>query len=278
MTFTVDPTAYTRFMGRFSEPLAQKFGSLLELHPGDHALDVGCGPGALTAVLAGALGEASVSAVDPSEPFVDAVRTRYPLVDCRLGSAEALPFGSHQFDVTAAQLVVHFMKDPVQGLREMARVTRPGGTVAANTWDFTDGAGPLAPFDEARRDLNPQAHRDPPLPGSVEGDLGRIFAAAGIRDVRSSVLTVEVEFASFDQWWEPFTLGVGPVGAYVKSLTTAGIAALRHACAERLPSGSFSTVASAWVAVGTVATDGDADHAHRRHPLHRGEAGRDHSR
>ena len=272
MTFDVDPNAYTRFMGRFSEPLAVEFAALLGLHPGDHALDVGCGPGALTAMLAGALGEASVSAVDPSASFVEAVRARYPLVDCRLGSAETLPFGSHQFDVTAAQLVVHFMTDPVQGLREMARVTRPGGTVAANAWDFSDGAGPLAPFGEAQRALNPQLHSAPPLPGTAKGDLVRIFTAAGIQDVHARVLSVEVEFASFDEWWEPFTLGVGPVGAYVKSLTTAGIAALRHACAERLPSGSFSTVASAWVAVGTVAANGGATPAHRRHPLHRGDA------
>jgi SAM-dependent methyltransferase len=251
MTFEVDPDAYTRFMGRFSEPLAVEFASLLGLREGDRALDVGCGPGALTAVLVDRLGEASVCATDPSAPFVDAVRSRFPLVDCRLGSAEDLAFESDRFDVSAAQLVVHFMSDPVRGIREMARVTRAGGTVAANVWDFAGGGGPLAPFDEARRSLG--VHVDTlPRQGTLEGDLERIFTEAGLDDVRGSVATVEVPFGSFEEWWEPFTLGVGPVGEYVDSLTPEGVAAIRHACAERLPSGGFSTVASAWVAIGIV--------------------------
>jgi len=250
MTFDVDPDAYTRFMGRFSEPLAHEFAALLALRRGDRVLDVGCGAGALTAVLVDSLGEESVGAIDPSPQFVDSVRARYPGVDCRVGSAEALPFDSNSVDVCAAQLVVQFMTDPVAGLREMARVTRPGGEVAANVWDYGDGSGPLAPFGEARRSLDPQvpaARR-----GSGEGELEALVAQAGLVDVHESVATVEVGFASFDEWWEPFTLGVGPVGEYVSSLTTAGVAALRRACAERLPSGDFVTTASAWVAIGRV--------------------------
>jgi SAM-dependent methyltransferase len=253
MSFDVDPDAYSRFMGRFSQPLAREFAALLDLHPGDRALDVGCGTGALTAVLVDTVGESSVSAIDPSAPFVESVRARFPLVDCRLGSAESLPFATDGFDAAAAQLVVHFMDDPVQGLREMARVTRPGGTVAANVWDYSDGSGPLAPFGEARRAVDPQFHRDPPRPGSERGELERFFSDAGLHGVRASVATVDVPFGSFDEWWEPFTLGMGPVGEYVATLTTAGVAALRHACAERLPDGPFSTRASAWVAVGTAA-------------------------
>ena len=253
MSFDVDPEAYARFMGRFSQPLAVEFGELLDLHEGDRALDVGCGPGALTGVLVETLGEASVAAIDPSASFVDSVRSRFPLVDCRLGTAEDLPFETDAFDVSVAQLVVHFMDDPVQGLREMARVTRAGGTVAANVWDYSDGAGPLAPFGEARRALDPQFHGDAPRPGTARGELERFFEDAGLESVRATVATVEVPFRSFDEWWEPFTLGVGPVGEYVASLTTAGVAALRQACADRLSSGGFSTVASAWVAIGTVA-------------------------
>jgi len=252
MSFDVDPTAYSRFMGRFSEPLAVEFAAMLGLRRGDRALDVGCGTGALTAVLVDALGERSVSAIDPSASFVESIRARFPLVDCRLGAAESLPFETDDFDLSAAQLVVHFMDDPVSGIREMARVTRSGGTVAANVWDYAGGDGVLAPFGEAQRSLDPLLHEGPPRPGTMEGDLARIFERAGLRDVRATVATVTVEFASFDEWWEPFTLGVGPVGEYVNSLTTAGVAALRRACAERLPSGSFQTVASAWVAIGTV--------------------------
>ncbi|WP_213814474.1 class I SAM-dependent methyltransferase [Glaciihabitans sp. dw_435] len=256
MSFDVAADAYSRFMGRFSEPLAGEFAALLGLRSGQRALDVGCGPGALTSVLVEALGESSVAAVDPSAPFVGAVRSRYPLVDCRQASAESLPFESGEFDVTLAQLVVHFMDDPVRGIREMARVTRPGGTVAATVWDFAGGAGPLAPFREAQRSLDPDAHNEATRPGTTEGDLARLFAEAGLLDVRAPVVTVEVQFASFEQWWEPFTLGVGPVGDYLNSLTPDGVAAVKRACAERLPAGPFSTVASAWVAIGTV---GSAD-------------------
>ena len=259
MSFDVDPDAYARFMGRFSQPLAVDFAALLGLRHGDRALDVGCGTGALTSVLVETLGEASVAAIDPSASFVGSVRARFPLVDCRLGSAEELPFETGIFDVCAAQLVVHFMDDPVRGIREMARVTRPGGTVAANVWDYADGAGPLAPFGEARRATDPQFRGDPPRPGTAQGELERLFREAGLIDVRADVVTVEVAFASFDEWWQPFTLGVGPVGEYVGSLTTAGVDALRQACAERLPAEGFSTVASAWVALGTVAEENAAD-------------------
>jgi len=250
MTFDVDPDAYTRFMGRFSEPLAREFAALLDLHEGDRALDVGCGTGALTAVLSEVLGASSVSAIDPSEQFVASVRSRFAGVDTRVGSAETLPFEADEFDACVAQLVVQFMDDPVQGLREMARVTRPGGVVAANVWDFADGSGPLAPFGAARRSLDPNVPGG--RPGSARGDLADLFRRAGLVDIREPVVTVEVEFASFEEWWEPFTFGVGPVGEYVSSLTTAGVAALRRACAERLPSAPFVTAASAWVAMGAV--------------------------
>lgn len=253
MTFDVAADAYTRFMGRFSEPLAVEFTAMLTLKPGDRALDVGCGPGALTAVLVAALGETAVSAIDPSVPFVESVRSRFPGVDTQLAAAEHLPYADDTFDLCTSQLVVHFMTDPVAGIREMARVTKPSGTIAVNTWDFANGDGPLAPFPEVRRSLDPQSHAESALPGTAEGDLERLFSQAGIENVRSGVATVRVRFASFDEWWEPFTLGVGPVGEYMKTLTTAGVAALRHACAERLPSsGSFETVASAWVAIGTA--------------------------
>src|SRR6476620_7978922 len=125
MRFQVPAQAYGSFMGRCSEPLADQFVEVAGLRPGDRALDVGCGPGALTARLVAAVGESGVSAVDPSEPFVAAAVERFPGVDVTVGSAESLAFGDGTFDAALAQLVVHFMRDPVAGLREMARVTRP---------------------------------------------------------------------------------------------------------------------------------------------------------
>ena len=138
--------AYRRFMGRFSEPLAVPFADLLQVGAGHRVLDVGCGPGALTAELARRVGPDRVGAVDPSEPFVAAAREACPGVDIRVARAEALPFGDDEFDRAAAQLVVHFMTDPVAGLAEMGRVTRPGGSVAACVWDHGAGSGPLSTF------------------------------------------------------------------------------------------------------------------------------------
>jgi ubiquinone/menaquinone biosynthesis C-methylase UbiE len=141
-------------MGRYSEPLARQFADLAAPQRGDRALDVGCGPGALTAELASRLGASAISAVDPSEPFIVSVRERLPGVEARRAAAELLPYPDKAFDVTLGQLVVHFMRDPVAGLSEMARVTRLGGVVAACVWDYGGGRGPLSLFWRAARDLD----------------------------------------------------------------------------------------------------------------------------
>src|ERR671916_108381 len=133
-------------MGRLSEPLAAEFADACGVGPGQRVLDVGCGPGALTAELVRRVGSQAVTAVDPSEPFVAAARERHPTVEVLQASAESLPFEDGVFDVALAQLVVHFMADPVAGLREMARVTHPGGVVAACVWDHEGGGGPLTLF------------------------------------------------------------------------------------------------------------------------------------
>ena len=138
--------AYDRFMGRYAEPLARRFADFADVAPGQRVLDLGCGPGALTAELIARMGPSAVAAVDPSESFVAAARERHPDADVRSASAERLPFGDGAFDACLAQLVVHFMADPAGGLREMARVTRPGGTVAACVWDHAGGAAPRTPF------------------------------------------------------------------------------------------------------------------------------------
>ncbi len=246
MTFDVTADSYARFMGRFSSPLAERFVDLLAPRPGQRALDVGCGPGALTVPLAGLLGVDAVAAVDPSESFVASVRERLPGLDVRTAAAEALPFGDDGFDLALAQLVVHFMADPVAGLREMARVTVPGGTVAANVWDHSSGGGPLSRFWEAVTELDPGARDESRLAGAREGHLATLFDEAGLHDVQPGVLTVRVGFADFEDWWQPYTLGVGPAGAYVAGLDAARREELRSRCAERLPDGPFELGASAW--------------------------------
>ena len=250
MSFAVAADAYDRFMGRYSVPLAAPFADFAGVAAGQRALDVGCGPGALTAELVHRLGPSAVSAVDPSESFVAAMETRHPEVDVRLAPAEELPFEDDAFDATLAQLVVHFMPDPVAGLREMARVTREGGIVAACVWDHAGSDGPLSPFWEVVRALDGEVEDESELPGAREGHLAELFDAAELREIEDGDVSITVEHATFADWWEPYTLGVGPAGAYVAGLAPEHREGLRERCREALPSAPFELSARAWAARG----------------------------
>ena len=250
MTFNVAAEAYDAFMGRYSRQLSSQLADFAGVRHGQLAVDVGSGPGALTAELVERLGAPAVTAVDPSAPFVEAVLARHPGVTARLGSAEELPFADDAFDVVLAQLVVHFMTDPVRGIREMARVTRPDGVVAACVWDHGGGQGPLRVFWQAARELDPSVDDESHLAGVREGHLVELFEAAGLRTVEPATLTVRVEHPSFEEWWEPFTQGVGPAGAHVKGLGPDAQAELRERARSLLPDGPFTMTAKAWAARG----------------------------
>jgi SAM-dependent methyltransferase len=248
MSFEVEAAAYGEFIGRYSEPLATQFADYVEARAGQRALDVGSGPGALTAALVERLGPQAVVAVDPSASFVSAVRRRLPDVDVRQARAERLPFPDDAFDLALAQLVVHFLDDPEAGIAEMARVTRPGGVVAACVWDHAGGLGPLTILWRAVRDLDPAALDESGLPGVREGHLVELFKSVGLHPVEQTTLTVSASFADADAWWRPFTLGVGPAGAYVAKLDPDHRESLRNRCAELLPPGPFIVEATAWTA------------------------------
>ena len=250
MSFEVAAQSYGLFMGRYSEPLATELTALMSLSPGWRALDVGCGPGALTARLVERLGVGSVCAVDPSGPFVAAARTRFPGLDVRQGRAEELPWPDDSFDVAVAALVVHFMRDPVAGLREMGRVVRAGGTVAATVWDHAGDRGPISPFWRAVRSLDPAAPDESELAGARAGHLASLFVEAGLDVIWDTALTVRVHYSTPEQWWEPYTLGVGPAGAYVAGLDEGRREALRRRCLELLPPAPFDIHASAWCVIG----------------------------
>jgi SAM-dependent methyltransferase len=253
VSFEVAADVYCRFMARYSEPLAVQFADLAGVLPGQRALDVGCGPGALTAELVRRLGTSGVCAVDPSESFVRAAGDRLPGLDVQRSAAEQLPFADDSFDVTLAQLVVQFMTDPVAGVREMARVTRPGGIVAACVWDRAGGRSPTTLFWQAAHELDPAAYDGLGAGPGVSGDdLSALLLGAGLAAVRPAVLTVQAPKVSFDEWWEPFLAGAGPPGDYVLSLDHDRRAVLRDRC-QRLFAAQPDTIAvAAWAVAGQV--------------------------
>ncbi|HEX5014796.1 MAG TPA: class I SAM-dependent methyltransferase [Candidatus Limnocylindrales bacterium] len=250
MSFNVAAESYDRFMGIWAQQLARPFADFAGVASGMRVLDVGCGPGALTTELVARTGADHVAAVDPSPTFVAAARERLPGVDVRQAPAEELPFSAETFDAAVAQLVVHFMAHPVTGLREMARVTLPGGPVAACVWDFGGQRGPLGPFWEAAHAVEHAVVDESHLAGARRGHLSELLRAAGLRAVVEEELAVSRGYDSFEAWWEPFTRGVGPGGAYVASLAPEQVEVFRERCRAELPAGSFSLDAVAWAARG----------------------------
>jgi SAM-dependent methyltransferase len=252
-TFQVSGEAYDRFVGRYSTPLAVAFTDIAAVQAGTRALDIGCGPGALTAELVRRAGAGAVAAIDPSEPFVAECRRRNAGVDVRLASAEALPFGDRSFDAALAQLVLHFVADPDSAASEMRRVLRPGGIAAACVWDFHDGMRLIRHYWDSALTVDPNAPDEAAtMRFGRDGEIGGLFAAAGFRDVTTGELGVEATYADFDDLWAGFTGGPGPAGAFCKSLGADAQARLREELRGRLgnPRGSFTLPARAWYATG----------------------------
>lgn len=250
MTFEVAGEAYDRFMGRYSRPLAADFADWLEIAPGQRAIDVGCGPGALTGVLVATLGAEHVAAVDPSAPFVDSCRQRFPGVDVQLGTAESLPHEDGAFDLAAACLVVHFMTDAVAGLTEMKRVTRDGGWVGATVWDLAGSRAPMWPLWEAFAEIAPEHPGERGLPGGSRQSLVALLEGAGLRDVESVELPVTVTHPSFEEWWDPYLHGVGPVGDAIAALAPDDRSRLEAILRRHLGAGPFDLTAVASAARG----------------------------
>jgi ubiquinone/menaquinone biosynthesis C-methylase UbiE len=179
--FTDAVENYDRFMDRYATGLAPKFADAAGVCAGMRVLDVGCGSGALAVELAGRVGEDNVAAIDPAPDFASACQPRIPGADVREGVAESLPWGAGTFDAAMCSLVVAWMSDADQGIEEMERVTKPGGTIAAAMWDLASGGVQmLSHFWGAAREIDPSIPDDEPRAGAREGDLVERFGRAGL--------------------------------------------------------------------------------------------------
>jgi ubiquinone/menaquinone biosynthesis C-methylase UbiE len=253
--FLTPAGAYDHYIGRYGPTLA---GALIEfagVEPGMRALDVGCGTGALTAALADRLGVENVSGVDPSAPFVEACRARLPGADIEIAGAEQLPFADGAFDAVLSQLVLNFMSDTKQGVDEMKRVTRPGGTVASCVWDYAGQMTLLRAYWEAAREVEPERAADADeavMHWCSPAELTELWSSAGLEDVRTAPLIARAAYDSFEDLWDPLPTGVGPAGAFCKSLDDAGRAALHDRFRRRLGVGDepFELTARAWAVAG----------------------------
>jgi ubiquinone/menaquinone biosynthesis C-methylase UbiE len=255
MTFTVAGDKYDRFMGRYSRELAPRMIEFAGVRPGMAVVDVGCGPGALTERLVERIGAESVSAADPSEPFVAAAAERAPGADVRQAAAEELPWEADCFDAALSQLVVNFMSDADAGVSEMCRVVRSGGAVAACTWSYGTDMEMLRAFWDAARRLDSGA----PDEGSTmrfrsAEELDELWRRVGLDEVETGHLRVETTYSGFEDFWEPFTFGVGPAGAYCARLEPEQREALRAELFAGVgkPDGPFTLGAEACAVRGIV--------------------------
>jgi ubiquinone/menaquinone biosynthesis C-methylase UbiE len=235
VTFSIPAAAYDRFMGRYSMKLAPLFADFARVTPGMHLLDVGCGSGALAGELIRRVGAAHVAGIEPSQTFFEACHARFPDADIRHGGAEQLPWNDDAFDAALAQLVLPFVSDADRVAREMRRVVREGGVVAACMW--LDGASMQMTdlFWEAASTIEPALRdREGSMPYRKQGEIAALWERTGLLDVQEADLEVRVTYRDFDDFWEPLLTAAGPIGAYMASVDDERRAALREACRVRL--------------------------------------------
>jgi SAM-dependent methyltransferase len=255
---------YELQMGRWSRRLAPLFIDFAGIGGPKRVLDVGCGTGSLSFALAQNPEIGSVHGLDFSAVYVEYAKrqNRDARLDFQVGDACALPFPDASFDHALSMLVLQFIPQADLAVREMRRVTRPGGTVAAATWDTRGGFVAFRMiFDTAAmldRSGNERRAKIYTRPMTRPGELAQAWRGAGLADVVQSMLTIRMDFASFTDFWAPAEGKDGPVADYVGSLDADAKARLRGAVElaylDGEPDGARSYAATAWVVKGKVPT------------------------
>ena len=254
-TFEAPAETYDRHVGRYTPALARAHLRLLDLARRSDVLEVGCGPGALTEVLVEAVGASHVCAVDPSEPFVEECRRRVPEADVRVGGAEDLPDFGREFAAATSQLVLNFMSDGDAGVASMTGAVGDGGMVASVVWDYRSGMRMLRAFWDGALELDRGAPDEARTSAHcTPAGLRALWLRAGLDRVETGELVVQARYADFEDFWEPFTTGVAPSGAYCAGLDPEQRDALRELVFRHLgsPGGPFALDARAWYVRGIV--------------------------
>src|SRR5579864_103654 len=216
-----DGATYERYMGNWTRLAGGMFLDWLKPAPGLRWIDIGCGTGAFTELLIERCAPAEVQGVDPSDAQLAFARTRPAarLAQFQQGGAEALPFADKRFDAAIMALVIFFVPDPAKGVAEMARVVRPGGTIAAYAWDMLGGGFPHEPIQAEMRAMG----RNPPLPPSSSAArmeaLRNLWTGAGLEAIETREIIVERTFDAFDDFWKICLLGasIRPIVANMAS-------------------------------------------------------------
>ena len=250
--------AYEAYVGRWSRLVAVEFLSWLAVAPGSRWLDVGCGTGVLTAAIVTRADPASVVGIDPAATFLELATTAVvdPRVRFAPGSAAATGLPDAGVDVTVSGLVLNFVPDIDAAMRELRRVTAPGGRIAAYVWDYGGGMEFMRRFWDAAVAEDPAAA---PIAEAVRfslstpGALREVFERAGCLDVETAPIDIPTTFRDFDDFWRPFLGGTGPAPAYLAAVDEDGRAAIRDRLQAELPmagDGTIPLTARAWAVKG----------------------------
>jgi SAM-dependent methyltransferase len=256
-----DAEAYEKFMGRWSRLLAPLLVNFTDFPDCGQVLDVGSGTGALAFSIAALKSQCKVVGIEPSKEYVgyaDSQNRFRGRASFQIGDAQQMQFTDATFDNSLSLLVFNFIPDRMKALREFSRVTKPGGCVSAAVWDYSQGMRMLRVFWDAARAIDRSADQfdESHMPLCHAGELADLWKQGSLERVTEQPLDINMRFASFADYWEPFQLGQGPAGAYVQRLDQTRRQALHDEVKRRLALSKdnvpFPLPARAWAVRGFV--------------------------
>lgn len=259
-----NPASYELWMGRWSRRLAPSFVAFADLPEGTHLLDLGCGTGVLSLAVLENVEDSDVIGVDPAEAYISYCRDMISneRLCFEVGDALDIPFNNNSFDATASLLILQELPDTELALKEMLRVTRPGGLIVASQWDFANGMPMLRLFWNTVLEVSPsEASRDAAekcmdVDYPDETALQDLWQRAGLVESSTKRLKVEMEFDSFDDYWTPFLSNATPASSFARTLEPDEIFEIRERLRKKINrekmERSFCLSSFAWAVRGKV--------------------------